>query len=51
MKIGLALAGGGVRGAAHVGAIKALQENNIPIDAVRWDISREYCSSTICNGI
>ena len=29
MKIGLALSGGGVRGAAHVGAIKALEENEI----------------------
>jgi NTE family protein len=34
MKIGLALSGGGVRGAAHVGAIKALKENEIKIDAV-----------------
>ena len=34
MKIGLALSGGGVRGAAHIGAIKALQENGIKIDAV-----------------
>lgn len=34
MKIGLALAGGGVRGAAHIGAIKALQENGIKIDAM-----------------
>lgn len=34
MKIGIALSGGGVRGAAHVGAIKALEENGIKIDAV-----------------
>ena len=34
MKIGLALSGGGVRGAAHIGAIKALKENGIKIDAV-----------------
>lgn len=34
MKLGLALAGGGVRGAAHIGAIKALEENGIKIDAV-----------------
>lgn len=34
MKIGLALAGGGVRGAAHVGAIKALEENGIKIEAI-----------------
>jgi len=34
MKVGLALSGGGVRGAAHIGAIKAMQENGIKIDAV-----------------
>ena len=28
-KLGLALAGGGVKGAAHVGVFKALQENDI----------------------
>ena len=31
MKIGLALAGGGVKGASHIGVIKALQENDIEI--------------------
>ena len=34
MKLGLALAGGGIKGAAHIGAIKALEENGIKIDAV-----------------
>lgn len=29
MKIGLVLSGGGVRGVAHIGAIKALEEHNI----------------------
>lgn len=29
MKIGLALSGGGVRGAAHIGVLKALEENGI----------------------
>ena len=29
MKNGLCLAGGGVKGAAHIGAIKALEEENI----------------------
>ncbi len=33
-KIGLALGGGGARGCAHVGAIRALQEAGIPIHAV-----------------
>ncbi len=33
-KIGLVLGGGGARGAAHVGVLKALKEMNIPIDYV-----------------
>ena len=33
-RIGLALGGGGARGAAHVGALKALAEHRIPIDYV-----------------
>lgn len=34
MKIGLALSGGGIRGAAHIGVLEALEENNIHIDVV-----------------
>ena len=34
MKIGLALAGGGVKGAGHIGVIKALQENGIEISCI-----------------
>ena len=33
-KIGLALSGGGVRGIAHIGVLKVLEENNIPIDYI-----------------
>ena len=33
-KVGLVLSGGGAKGAAHIGVIKALEENNIPIDYV-----------------
>ena len=33
-KVGLVMSGGGARGLAHVGVIKALEENNIPIDYV-----------------
>lgn len=33
-KIGLALSGGSALGIAHIGVIKALRENNIPIDFV-----------------
>ena len=32
--VGLVLSGGGAKGIAHVGVIKALEENNIPIDYV-----------------
>ena len=31
-KIALVLSGGGARGGAHVGVLKVLEENNIPID-------------------
>ena len=33
-KLGLVMSGGGARGLAHIGVIKALEENNIPIDYV-----------------
>ena len=32
--VGLVLSGGGAKGIAHIGVIKALEENNIPIDFV-----------------
>lgn len=31
-RVGLVLSGGGAKGLAHVGVLKALEENNIPID-------------------
>ena len=34
VKVGLALAGGGDRGIAHIGVLRALEENNIPIHAI-----------------
>ena len=33
-RIGLALSGGGARGGAHIGVLKALEELNIPIDYI-----------------
>lgn len=33
-KVALVLSGGGARGLAHVGVLKALEENNIPIDYI-----------------
>jgi NTE family protein len=34
LKVGLALSGGGGRGYAHIGVIKVLEKNNIPIDFI-----------------
>lgn len=34
MKLGLTLAGGGVKGAAHIGVLKYIEENNIKIDYI-----------------
>ena len=34
MKLGLALSGGGVRGIAHAGVLRALEENNIRVDMI-----------------
>src|SRR5258707_10104834 len=33
-RVGLALSGGAARGMAHVGVLRALEENAIPIDAI-----------------
>lgn len=33
-KIGLVLSGGGARGAAHVGVLKVLEQNHIPVDYI-----------------
>ena len=42
---------GGVKGAAHIGAIKALEENNITFEYIGGTSSREYSRNFICNGI
>lgn len=34
VKVGIALAGGGIKGIAHIGVLRALEENNIPIHAI-----------------
>ena len=34
MKLGLVLAGGGAKGAAHIGVLKALEENGIHVDVI-----------------
>lgn len=34
MKVGIALGGGGARGFAHIGVLKILEENKIPIHQI-----------------
>ncbi|RUA06485.1 MAG: hypothetical protein DSY38_04225 [Fusobacteria bacterium] len=34
LKVGVALSGGGAKGFAHIGVLKVLEENNIPIDYI-----------------
>lgn len=34
MKLGIALSGGGIRGIAHAGVLKALEDNDIKIDII-----------------
>lgn len=50
-KIGLCLAGGGVKGAAHIGSIKALEEANLEFDYIGGTSSRKHSSMLICYGI
>ena len=50
-KIGLCLAGGGVKGAAHIGAIKAFEEANMEFDYIGGTSSRKYCSDFIRYGL
>ena len=50
-KIGLCLAGGGVKGAAHIGAIKALEEKIIKFEYIGGTSSRKHSSMFICHGI
>ena len=34
MKLGICLAGGGIKGAAHIGVLKALNEKKIKVDMI-----------------
>jgi NTE family protein len=47
MNIGLALAGGGLKGVAHIGAIKALKELGVKIDCVSGTSSGSLMASMV----
>lgn len=50
MKLGIALSGGGIRGIAHAGVLKALEENNIKIDAIGGTSSGSIISTLYAMG-
>lgn len=50
MNLGLSLSGGGVKGAAHIGVIKALEEENIKIDCIAGTSSGSIVASLYAMG-
>ena len=48
--VGLVLSGGGMRGFAHIGVIKALEENNIPIDYITGTSSGAFVGALYAIG-
>lgn len=50
MKLGLALSGGGIRGIAHAGVLKALDENNIKVDVIGGTSSGALIASLYAMG-
>lgn len=50
MKLGIALSGGGVRGIAHAGALKALEDNNIKVDVIGGTSSGSLVASLYAMG-
>lgn len=49
-KVGLVLSGGGAKGIAHIGVIKALEDHNIPIDCVAGTSAGAIVSSLYACG-
>lgn len=49
--IGLVLSGGGARGLAHIGAIKAMEELNIPIDFIAGNSTGAMISGYVAQGL
>ena len=52
-KIGLVLGGGGAKGAAHIGVLKVMEEQKIPVDYIAGTsmgaiVAALYCIRTYC---
>lgn len=50
MKLGLCLSGGGIKGAAHIGAIKAFEEAGIKFDLISGTSSGSIVASLYALG-
>lgn len=50
-KIGLALSGGGARGFAHIGVLKALVENDVPIDMIAGTSAGSFVGGAFAAGM
>ncbi|NLY42385.1 MAG: patatin-like phospholipase family protein [Clostridiaceae bacterium] len=50
MKIGVALSGGGIRGSAHVGVLKAFEEAGVPIHMISGTSSGSIVASLYASG-
>ncbi len=50
-KIGLALGGGGAKGAAHIGVLKVLEEMNIPVDYIAGTSMGAYVAGMYASGL
>ncbi len=50
-KIGLALSGGAARGFAHLGVVKVLTENDIPIDFIAGTSAGSFAGAALATGL
>lgn len=50
-QVGLALSGGGARGYAHIGVLKALTEHNIPIDLIAGTSAGSFVGGAFAAGM
>lgn len=51
MKVGIALSGGGMRGIAHLGVLKALEELGVSIDCISGTSSGSIVAAFYANGV
>ncbi|MEO8500326.1 MAG: patatin-like phospholipase family protein, partial [Vicinamibacteria bacterium] len=50
-RVGLALSGGSARGIAHVGVLRWLEENHVPVDAIAGTSSGAYIGGAYATGL